>query len=144
MNLEYRCEKLKTQGRLIAYLDILERLERSVQAHSYYSDGVSPLVRSTDDTIYRRSSISNNRSAVYRFVRIFIQRFKLDRSYFWSIITIVTSQCKFQGNRPFFTFLTAFEKAIPYYFLFLLHVDRWNREVIKISLPRYIITRIRR
>lgn len=94
-----------------------KRLERSVQAHSYYSDGVSPLVRSTDDTIYRRSSISNNRSAVYRFVRISIQRFKLDRSYFRSIITIVTSQCKFQGNRPFFTFLAsyAFEKS---YFIF--------------------------
>lgn len=70
-----------------------------------------------DDTIYRRSSISNNRSAVYRFVRISIQRFKLDRSYFRSIITIVTSQCKFQGNRPFFTFLAsyAFEKS---YFIF--------------------------
>lgn len=110
-----------------------KRLERSVQAHSYYSDGVSPLVRSTDDTIYRRSSISNNRSAVYRFVRISIQRFKLDRSYFRSIITIVTSQCKFQGNRPFFTFLAAFEKTILFSFLIARWIERWK--LTKISLP---------
>lgn len=133
---------------LIAYLDILERLERSVQAHSYYSDGVSPLVRSTDDTIYRRSSISNNRSAVYRFVRISIQQLKLDRSYFRSIITIVTSQCKFQGNRPFFTFLASyvFEKTIhPILFPFLIARRTLKQKINKISLPHiYIITRIRR